>query len=351
MKRPRLWSALLLSIVLGVASLMLALPDAVAGDVTRVATRFGIAGAAAVVATVVSWWAMAALRLMMLARAVEEQLGFLKAVQTHIVGVFGAVVTPAGGGNSVGIGYLLIRFGLKSENAVAIAVMCLVGDLTFFAWAVPVAGLGLHLVGVRLPVPQLGWLIGGLSLLAAAASYVLVFRLELAVTGLRALLSLRLFGWLQLRAGSFLDRLELASRRFAQRPWSWHLGFHTLSALARVVYFSVLLAILFGLGGNVPVVVTLAAQVIVHAFAFAIPTPGASGYQEASLSLILRGQFTTSTLSAAVILWRLAQHYLYFLVAPLFGGLAYLRGGAAGPKGGNAHESPLEPGVGGSTPR
>lgn len=91
----------------------------------------------------------------------------------------------------------------------------------------------------------------------------------------------------------------------------------------RLVGFGVLLDMLAGLGADVPSGVAFSAQVIVHAFA--IPTPGASGYQEASLSLVLRGQLAATTLSAAVIVWRLSQHVLYFLVGPLIGGLAHLR--------------------------
>jgi uncharacterized protein (TIRG00374 family) len=324
-KRPRLWLTLLLSIVLGVGSLLVALPGGVGVDALRAVARLDATALALVVATILGWWAVSAWRLIVLARAAKERLGFLQAVQAHVVGTFSAVVTPAGGGNSVGIAYLLYRFGVKPQNAATIAVMCVVGDMTFFAWALPVAALGLRVVGIELPVLHLGWLVAGLSILAALASYVLVFRLELAVRALRGLLALRLFRWLRIRTDAFLGRLELAGRRVARRRWSWHMGFLLLSSLMRLVYFAVLLVILSGLGAEVPWGTAFSAQVLVHAFAFAIPTPGASGYQEASLSLALRGQLTATTLSAAIILWRLAQHYLYFLVAPLIGGLAHLR--------------------------
>lgn len=325
MKRPRLWLTLFLSIVLGVGSLVLALPGGVGVDALRALARLDPVALGAVIATIAAWWAVSALRLVMLARAAKERLGFLQAVQAHVVGTFSAVVTPAGGGNSVGIAYLLYRFGVKPQNAAAIAVMCVVGDMTFFVWALPVSALGLQVVGIDLPVSNLGWYVGGLSILAGAASYVLVFRLELAVGLLRGLFALRMFRWLRIRTDAFLGRLELAGRRVARQPWGWHVGFLLLSSAMRVVYFTVLLVILSGLGADVPWRAAFSAQVIVHAFAFAIPTPGASGYQEASLSLALRGLMAASTLSAAVILWRLAQHFLYFLIAPLIGGLAHLR--------------------------
>lgn len=325
MKRPRLWLTLFLSIVLGVASLVLALPGGVGVDALRTLGKLDAVAVAGLIATIAAWWAVSAVRLLLLARATKERLGFLQAVQAHIVGTFSAVVTPAGGGNSVGIAYLLYRFGVKPQNAAAIAVMCVVGDMTFFAWALPVSALGLQVVGIDLPVANLGWYVGALSILAAVASYVLVFRLELAVGLLRGLFTLRMFRWLRIRTDAFLGRLELAGRRLAGQPWGWHLGFLVLSSAMRIVYFTVLLAILSGLAADVPWSAAFSAQVLVHAFAFAIPTPGASGYQEASLSLALRGQTAASTLSAAIILWRLAQHYLYFLIAPLIGGLAHLR--------------------------
>lgn len=331
MTRPRLWLTLFLSIALGVGSLFLALPGGVGIEALQALARLDGAALAAIVATILAWWAVSALRLVMLARAAKERLGFLQAVQAHVVGTFSAVVTPAGGGNSVGIAYLLYRFGVRPQNAAAVGVMCVVGDMTFFAWALPVSALGLQAVGIDLPVANLGWYVGGLSILAGAASYVLVFRLELAVGMLRGLFGLRVFRRFRVRTDTFLGRLELAGRRFAGRPWSWHLGFLLLSSAMRLVYFTVLLAILAGLGADVPWRATLSAQVIVHAFAFAIPTPGASGYQEASLSLALRGQMAASTLSAAVLLWRFAQHYLYFLIAPLIGGLAHIRAAADAP--------------------
>jgi len=324
-KRTRLWLALVLSIVFGVGSLFLALPGGLGVDTWRALARLDPLALALVPATIAAWWAVSALRLVMLAHAANERLGFLQAVQAHIVGTFSAVVTPAGGGNSVGIAYMLYRFGVKSQNAAAIAVMCVVGDMTFFAWALPVAALGLQLVGIELPVVHLGWLVASLSILAGAASYVLVFRLALLVGALRRLLSVRSLRWLRIRSAAFLGRLELASLWVARQSWDWHVGFVLLSSLMRLVYFGVLLVILSGLGADVPSGVTFSAQVIVHAFAFAIPTPGASGYQEASLALALRGELAPATLSAAVILWRLAQHFLYFVVGPLIGGLAHLR--------------------------
>lgn len=350
MNGTRLWLALVLSIVLGVGSLFLALPGGVGVDTLRALAQLDLVALALVLATIAAWWSISALRLVMLAHAANERLGFLQAVQTHVVGTFSAVVTPAGGGNSVGIAYLLYRFGVKSQNAAAIAVMCVVGDMTFFAWALPASALGLRAVGIELPVVHLGWLVALLSILASFASYVLVFRLELLVGALRRLLDLRSFRWLRNRTDAFLGRLELASRRVARQSWEWHVGFLMLSSLMRLVYFAVLLVILSGLGADVPAGVAFSAQVIVHAFAFAIPTPGASGYQEASLSLALRGQLAPATLSAAVILWRLAQHFLYFLIGPLIGGLAHLRRSAEPrPEGTDAQDADVEEETGAST--
>jgi len=82
--------------------------------------------------------------------------------------------------------------------------------------------------------------------------------------------------------------------------------------------------ILIALGLDIAQVSVYALQVVIHNFAFIVPSPGASGYQEVAMTYALKGQVSSGLLSAAILLWRLCNHYLYFLVGPLLGGLALL---------------------------
>lgn len=329
----RVWLSLALSLALGVASLWLVLPDAFDRQLVRALGRVGGLELAGLLGLVGLWWLLSAWRLRFLAHATGGRLSLVGGVQAHVAGVFGAAVTPAGGGNSLGIALLLYRLGLTSEAAVAVAVMSLVGDLVFFCWALPTFGIYLHLGGVRLPIEHLGWVIAGTSVLALVTSWLLAFRLDLAVRATRRLARLPWLRRLRPRLEEFLERLELAGERFALRPWSWHLRFHLLSGAGRVVHFLVLNAVLVALGLRFEQLVVLGVQILVHAFAFVVPTPGASGYQEAAITFALRGRVPSTGLSAAVILWRVLQHYVYFLAGPLLGGPALLRRNAPRPAG------------------
>lgn len=327
----RLGQALALSLVLGVASLWLVLPDAFGRQFGAALGRLDGLEVAAILGVIGLWWLLSGWRLQILARAAGERLGLGAGVQAHVGGVFSAVVTPAGGGNSFGIALLLYRLGLSSEAAVAAAVMCLVGDMAFFAWALPAFGAYLHLSGVRLPVEHLGWVIGAVSVLALAGAWLLAFRLDLVAAGTRRAARLPWLRRFRPSLEAFLERLELAGDRYARRPWGWHLRFHLLSGALRIVYFMVLNALLLALGLSIEQFVVLGVQIVVHTFAFVVPTPGASGYQEAAITIALRGRVPATLLSAAVVLWRVAQHYLYFVAGPLLGGPALVGRPASGP--------------------
>jgi uncharacterized protein (TIRG00374 family) len=318
----RLLIALLVSLVLGLVSLYLVAPDGLAADALDVVRRLNALGLAGIAVPVVLWWLLSGWRLAFLTAGTSRPTNLWQGVQTHVIGTFSAVATPAGGGNSIGIVFLLNRFGLPANEAVAVAVMALVGDLAFFGWAAPASYLALRLARVQLPLEQFGLLVGLLAAVALVTSYLLVFRLSLAINLLRRIASTPLLRRFQARSDAFLGDLELAGQQYSRRPWHWHLRFHLLSSAARLPYFAVLNLVLLALMVRADHLVVYAAQVVLHAFAFLVPTPGASGYQEAAMTFALKGHVGGRALAAAVILWRLYQHYSYFLVGPLVGGLA-----------------------------
>ncbi|HEX7003389.1 MAG TPA: lysylphosphatidylglycerol synthase transmembrane domain-containing protein [Trueperaceae bacterium] len=318
----RLGTALLFSLLLGVASLYLVAPDVFDGDLFRIVSRLDLLAIAGIFVPVVLWWLLSAWRLIFLTAGTDHRTSLWQGVQTHILGTFSAVATPTGGGNSIGIVLLLNRFGLPVNQAVAVAVMCVVGDLAFFSWAAPAGYFALRFARVRMPLEGLGLLVSVLSFFAILVSYLLVFRLPLAIALLRRLAGHRWLRRFHARIDGFLDELSLASRHYSSRPWHWHLRFHLLSGAARLPYFAVLNLVLVSLLMDADHLVVYAVQVILHAFAFLVPTPGASGYQEAVVTYALRSHVAGGPLAAAVIVWRFYQHYVYFLLGPLVGGLA-----------------------------
>jgi uncharacterized protein (TIRG00374 family) len=318
----RLLSALVVSLVLGVASLYLVAPGGLAADALTVVRRLDALSLAGVLVPIVLWWLLSGWRISFLTNGTGSRANLWQGVQTHVLGTFSAVATPAGGGNSIGIIFLLNRFGLPADRAVAVAVMCLVGDLAFFGWAVPAGYLALRLARVRVPLEQFGLLVALISVVALVTSYLLVFRLPVAIRLLRRLAAIRPLRRFHSRTDPFLRDLALAGEHYSRRPWHWHLRFHLLSSGARLPYFAVLNLVLVALLVRADHLVVYAAQVVLHAFAFVVPTPGASGYQEAAITYALRGHVGGRSLATAVILWRIYQHYAYFLIGPLIGGLA-----------------------------
>ncbi len=323
MKR-RVWGALLLSLALGLGSLWLVLPSTFgAGMVGALRTlRWGYLALA--LGIILAWWGVSGWRMKLLVHTVGSRITLLQGVQTTIIGTFSAAVTPSGGGNAVGIAWLLTRFNVPLQRAVVVSVLLAVLDMSFFALAVPLAFLYLLTQDVRLPIDNLGVLIVPFSLAALALSYLLVFRLRYATTLLKRLLRLPLLSRFEAPLSKFLDDLELASRSFAATPLPLHISLYALTALSRVLFFLVLNAALTAVNLDFSQGAVLALQMIVHAFAFLVPTPGASGYQEAAYSLLLKNG-DTSALSLGIVLWRFLTFYLYFLLGPPVGGLALFR--------------------------
>lgn len=327
----RLIGAFVLSLVLGVTSIYLVAPDGLAADALGVVRRLDALSLAGIAVPMLLWWLLSGWRIVFLTRETSHPTSLWQGIQTHVVGTFSAVATPAGGGNSIGIVFLLNRFGLPTDRAVSVAVMCLVGDLAFFGWAAPAGYLALRLAHITVPLEKFGLLVALLSALALVVSYLLVFRLPMAIKLLRRVSALPLLHRFHGRIDPFLRDLALAGEQYSRRPWHWHVRFHLLSSGARLPYFAVLNLVLVGLLVSAEHLVVYAVQVVLHAFAFLIPTPGASGYQEAAITYALKGHVGGRSLAAAVILWRLYQHYIYFLVGPLIGGLALAVGRGQAP--------------------
>ena len=88
---------------------------------------------------------------------------------------------------------------------------------------------------------------------------------------------------------TFLQQLEEASVLFVQTPWHVHIKLHAVSALFWCVRFAVFNAAAVAVGLVVGQLELLAAHDIIHALAFLVPTPGASGYVEAAFGWLLAG--------------------------------------------------------------
>ena len=106
----RLWQAISISLVLGILSLWIVLPNLSLTEIRNSVADFDIRLIPGIISLIISWWITAGLRTIALASRVGNRLNLWQAVQTHVFGVFSSTITPAGGGNSFGIAFLLNRF-------------------------------------------------------------------------------------------------------------------------------------------------------------------------------------------------------------------------------------------------
>lgn len=320
----KFWQALLISLLLGLGGMWLVLPSTFSSETLATLASAEVGPLLLGLLSIIGWWLLAGYRNQFLVKLLGSRISLWQGIQTHILGVFSAAVSPGGGGNSIGIAWVLTRYGIALDTAVAVTVLTLVGNMAFYGWAVPVAFFYLVAEGIKLPLDYLGLLVIPLALAALIISFLLVFRLRYATALCRGLLKLPFLRRFRQRMLPFLAELELAGQRFAKVAWYWHLWFHFISALSWLLFFAFLNTVLLALHLDVLQLVALSVQIIIHAFAFAVPTPGASGYQEAALTLSLRAATRQELLSAAIILWRGGTYYLYFFLGPLVGGLALL---------------------------
>ncbi len=318
----RLAQTAFLSLALGLGSLYLVLPETFSASTLRSLARLGVSQLVLLTAVLVLRWLVGGWRTALLVRFSGASLTLWQGIRSHLVGTFASVVTPTEGGNAVGLTWLLTRYQVPLQNAVITSVLVTVLDMAFFSWSVPVAFLYLVHAGTTLPLAGLGWLVALFSVTVLALSLLLTFRLRLLIYAIRALFRAPGLRRYAERVRGFLFNLETASRTFAHAPWYAHLGLHACTALFWVVDFSLLLAVAAALRLGVAPLELLAIRTLIHAFAFAIPTPGASGYVEGALLFALAGRATPQAISTTVIVWRSLSYYLYFIVGPLIGGRA-----------------------------
>ncbi len=321
----RLWQTALVSLVLGLGSLYLILPETFSVTTLRTLALIGFPQLALLTFVLALRWLVGGWRTVLLVRFGGATLSLSQGVRAHLVGTFASVVTPTEGGNAVGLTWLLTRYNVPLQHAVLTSVFVTVLDMAFFSWSVPLAFLYLIHIGTTLPLAGLGWLVILFSAVVLTLSLLLTFRLGLLIQLIRALFRAPGLRRYAERVHGFLLNLEAASRTFARAPLTVHLGLHACTALFWIVDFAFLNAVAAVLRLGTPPLELLAIRTLIHAFAFAIPTPGASGYMEGALSFALAGRATPEAISTTIIVWRSLSYYLYFILGPLISGRALVK--------------------------
>ena len=137
----KLWQTLLISLFLGLGSLYLILPETFQWETVRTLAVLGLPQLTLLVGVLALRWLVGGWRTALLVRLSGASLSLWQGVRAHVVGLFASVITPAGGGNALGLTWLLTRYSVPLQNAVITSVLVTVLDMAFFAWSVPAAFL------------------------------------------------------------------------------------------------------------------------------------------------------------------------------------------------------------------
>lgn len=310
----------MLSILFGLVGIGVAIALSKPQDLLEIRklTPFSVGGGLVFVALS---FACGGLRILLLARRLDEKINFWRATRAHILGLFSAAVTPSGSGNAPAIALMLQRDGVGSHHAWSISFYTGIIDLILFTWCVPVCLTILKLTGTLPPKP---WLIASSVLICAvfiALWALLTFQLPRVPRFIMTLFSLRPLRRYRLRASRFSRALTTTIRELS-RPRGLEPLVQQLLALG--VHFSIFLIFpIFAheLGLDFSYVPTIALMFLLFILAHVVPTPGGSGFMELTLPLLLMPE-RPSAVVPIVIVWRLISFYSLFLIGPALGGVA-----------------------------
>ena len=270
-----------------------------------------------------------ALRLSLLTRTLGKPLGLWRTWQAYVLGRFGAAVTPGGSGAVPAVALTLAGRGLSHEQAWSVPLYTSVLDLFFFAWAAPLATLGVvnALPGVALS-PWLALLLAALFL---GSGYGLAYHLgkfTRPAFWLFSLSPLRRWRRAALRA-LWRTSSALTTMRGGGPLRGLLLGL--LTPLIHGSSYAIFLLFARALDLHTPPLFTLAVVLLSSVASFAVPTPGGSGALEVMVGLAIGrsadagvseavAPTLTANVTAAVIAWRLTSHYSNVVVGAVLGG-------------------------------
>lgn len=245
-------------------------------------------------------YASGALRLVILARRADEQLGFMTALRAYALGLFTAALTPGSAGQAPAVALSLVKSGMSAAEAWILNVRVWILDLVFLAWSLPLSILILGrstrvLSGAR-PV-----LVATLVFLAAAAMVaILLFRLRWLTAAAAWLTRLPLVRRRREVLLDFLERVEAANASLRPTPWPLRTALHlTTMSVYLTTYFTFFVVVAAIRPATSPLVAMASAQVPTVASSF-FPTPGGTGLLEVGTASLMRASSSApQRLSAA----------------------------------------------------
>lgn len=267
------------------------------------------------------------LRIQLLSIYSGENLTLWQGIKSHLLGLFSAGVTPSGTGHVPMVALSLMKSGVSKHTAWSVGFYTAVIDMFSYGWMLPVAALGLIISqpNSSLLTPKLYGIIFLVSVLLFVGFYMLVMKLKYLQ---------RFVGWLckhtilkrwDARITNFMQKLIERMDSLSKQSFARHCYLQLVSSTMHIVGTCILWVTLKGVGVHLVFFETVALTFLILLLSFVIPTPGGSGYAEASASLIVGHQQEMALILPAIIFWRFLTHYSNFLVGSLLGGHMLLK--------------------------
>lgn len=271
-----------------------------------------------------------ATRLSLLTRLTGQPVGFGRALRAYALGLLSAAITPGGSGQAPAVVLSLVRDGMPAARAWSVNVYVWVVDLFFLSWSIPI---GLVALG------------HSTDLLRGASPVVLAVILSAAMLSLNYLLAFRLH-WVKAIVGpvmrltwlrrwrepalDFLDRVAGATGQLSRRGIGLQIVLHILTASLYIATYLAFYVIAVGLGGQPPILPTIAAVQLPMVLAVIFPTPGGAGLTEIAAASLFTAEGSRGSIGAAILAWRLLTYYSRYAIGPALGGSVLLRPGGRG---------------------
>lgn len=317
----RFWQILVLSLLLGIGALWLVFPDSFSMASLQQLGHSNPWYWLLLLSMLIVRWLLGGLRMKLFGHISGVKLGLWRAVRTDLMGMFASVISPAGGGNALGIVWFLRRYNVAFNSAVMMAALLIMLDMSFFAWSAPLSFIYLLQSGIIPSNPYLSVAVVVLSLCVVLLSQLLIFRLRYALWLLRQPFKLPLLRRFSDNVGQLFSQLDALGRGFAAQPWYVFVGLHALTTAIWLLHLGLFWVTAQMLAVGVARLELITSHIVIHSLAFIIPTPGASGYTEGALSLAT-GQAVSQTAALSILLYRLLSYYIFFIIGPLIGGAA-----------------------------
>ena len=313
--------ALLLSLALGFAGLYLVVGEEVFRLETYRVRDPSIPVLVFILFAFLVKWASPAVRIWLLCRRQKLPLTLRSAVLVYLAAMSVAALTPNNTAVAPATAAALNRLGVPLGRGIGVVVQVFVLDLIYFAWTVPLS-LGYLVYSDTLKLPPGARAVAFVMAVLAIVGAVFLTRYPRPVVRLILLVAKRpLLERLAPRLRSAARDYYKSARAFREMTVPTWLGLNLLVAAGWFSGYALFWLLLKLYGIEADLLGTLAILNSVTLVSHIVPTPGGSGFVEAAVGLSVGAG---GGAAAALLVWRLANFYVIFLLGPPAGWLLYL---------------------------